>query len=261
MPSDERNTIEGAIRLANEAGAQPTGGKWLEDVTVASAPSIKEWDIAQCYRWGEWPERDARFPRATAQDIGIDCVAVRRSDGEHIAIQCKSRQLDANGYGASIRKEEVDSFASASSGAFWAERWIVTNGDNPLNQNAQRTLSMADRPVKMINILNDLLRQREAYGTETCPHCRPEAPTDAKQAKSCMQSEAVARSVKTLKEHAQSVTGGSPVGQARGKIILPCGTGKTRISLRIVSSSRRPAHWPLSSARPSPWWPRYGANT
>lgn len=254
MPSDERNTIEGAIRLANEAGAQPTGGKWLEDVTVASAPSIKEWDIARCYRWGEWPERDARFPRVTAQDIGIDCVAVRRSDGKHIAIQCKSRQLDAKGYGAPIRKEEVDSFASASSGTFWAERWIVTNGDTPLNQNAQRTLSMADRPVKMINILNDLLRQREAYITETCPHCQPEAPTDAKQAKSCMQSEAVARSVKTLKEHAQSVTGGSPVGQARGKIILPCGTGKTRISLRIEwSSLRRPAHWPLSFARPSPW--------
>ena len=29
-------------------------------------------------------------------------------------------------------------------------------------------------------------------------------------------------------------SGGTPVGEARGKIILPCGTGKTRISLRIV---------------------------
>ena len=48
MSSAERNAIEQAIRLANEAGAQPTRGKWLEDVTVTYALSIKEWDIAQC---------------------------------------------------------------------------------------------------------------------------------------------------------------------------------------------------------------------
>ncbi len=31
-----------------------------------------------------------------------------------------------------------------------------------------------------------------------------------------------------------------PIGQARGKIILPCGTGKTRISLRIVEELTAP---------------------
>lgn len=49
-----------------------------------------------------------------------------------------------------------------------------------------------------------------------------------------MQAEAVAESVRILKTHVQTDTGGSPIGQARGRIILPCGTGKTRISLRIV---------------------------
>ena len=49
-----------------------------------------------------------------------------------------------------------------------------------------------------------------------------------------MQDEAVAASILRLKEHVQSESGGMPVGEARGKIILPCGTGKTRISLRIV---------------------------
>ena len=49
-----------------------------------------------------------------------------------------------------------------------------------------------------------------------------------------MQAEAVAESVRVLQEHAQSESSGLPVGQARGKIILPCGTGKTRISLRII---------------------------
>ena len=49
-----------------------------------------------------------------------------------------------------------------------------------------------------------------------------------------MQDEVVAQSVRILKEHAQTESGGLPLGQARGKIILPCGTGKTRISLRII---------------------------
>ena len=45
-----------------------------------------------------------------------------------------------------------------------------------------------------------------------------------------MQDEAV----RILQDHVQSDSGGLPAGQARGKVILPCGTGKTRISLRIV---------------------------
>ena len=49
-----------------------------------------------------------------------------------------------------------------------------------------------------------------------------------------MQDEVVAQSVRILKEHEQTESGGLPRGQARGKIILPCGTGKTRISLRII---------------------------
>ena len=61
-------------------------------------------------------------------------MGIRRSDGEYIAIQCKSRQLDEHGRGDPIAKHETDKFANASSGLFWAERWIVTNGDNPLNK-------------------------------------------------------------------------------------------------------------------------------
>ena len=38
----------------------------------------------------------------------------------------------------------------------------------------------------------------------------------------------------------QSNSGGSSFGQARGKIILPCGTGKTRISLRIIEELTQP---------------------
>ena len=213
---------------------QATDGQWLEDLTVAVGSQIKEWDIALCYPWAEWPEREAHFPGTTNQDVGIDCVAVRR-DGEHIAIQCKSRQLNASGQGTSISKSEIDSFASTSAGEFWAERWVVTNGDNPISNNALQAIAMTGKPVKMVNIANDLLQQQAAFTHEECPHCDPNPDDEERQqTRTCMQAEAIAESIRILREHELSNSGGLPMGQARGKIILPCGTGKTRISLRIV---------------------------
>ena len=233
--------IENAIATVAAASHEQTGGKWLESLTVDAGPHIKEWDIGRCWSWAEWPEREAHFPGTTNQDVGIDCVAVRRSDGEHIAIQCKSRQLDEYGHGDPINKEEFDSFASASAGDFWSERWIVTNGDNPLGNNVKQTLAMTSKPVKMVNIANDLLQQQAAFTYEECPHCEPNPDgEERRQTKTCMQTEAIAESVRILREHEQSDSGGLPVGQARGKIILPCGTGKTRISLRIVEELTLP---------------------
>ncbi len=233
--------IENAIATVAAASREQTGGKWLENLTVGAGPYIREWDIAQCWQWSEWPEREKRLPGTTNQDVGIDCVAVRHSDGEHIAIQCKSRQLDEHGHGDPINKEEFDSFASASAGDFWSERWIVTNGDNPLGNNVKQTLAMTSKPVKMVNIANDLLQQQAAFTYEECPHCEPNPDgEERRQTKTCMQTEAIAESVRILREHEQSDSGGLPVGQARGKIILPCGTGKTRISLRIVEELTLP---------------------
>ena len=107
--------IRQAIDAVDEMSPRQTDGAWLEDIAVVAGPHIREWDIAECYRWQDWPHREAELPRTTNQDIGIDVVAVRRSDGAHIAIQCKARQLNADGKGDAIPKHEVDSFASASS--------------------------------------------------------------------------------------------------------------------------------------------------
>lgn len=236
--SNEQKIIENAISIVAEKSPLSTDGTWLEDVTVAVGPHIKEWDIAECYLWSQWPERACHFPDTTNVDVGIDVVAIRRSDRQHIAIQCKSRQLDEHGKGEPIAKDETIKFASASSNPkFWVERWVVTNGDTQLSNNAAAVLSMsvAARPVKVVNIAIDLQRQRQTFTREECPHCLPNPDGEPRiQTKSCMQDEVVAQSVRILKEHAQTESGGLPLGQARGKIILPCGTGKTRISLRII---------------------------
>ena len=241
MQNDATQTIETAIAKTAEMNPLDTDGAWLEVVAVESAPFIKEWDIGRAWHWDEWPDREAHFPNTTRLDVGIDAVAIRRGDGQHVAIQCKSRKLDENGRGSSISKEEVADFAVASTGDFWAERWIVTNGDSPLASGAAQAVSMADKPVKLVNITNDLLQQRQANApSEFCAHCANPTDENAVQTKSCMQNEAIANSVRILKEQERSDSGGLPVGEARGRIILPCGTGKTRISLRIVEQLTPP---------------------
>ena len=233
--------IEEAIRTVAEMSPVSSDGKWLENLTVEASPHIKEWDIERCYHWSEWPERENRFPGTTHQDVGIDAVGIRRSDGEYIAIQCKSRQLDEHGRGADITKAEIDKFANASAGDFWSERWVVTNGDNRPSGNTLQVVSMHGKPIKMVNIASDLTQQQANDTTEECQHCQSNPDDEPRtQTRTCMQDEAIGESVRILREHERAESGGLPVGQARGKIILPCGTGKTRISLRIIEELTPP---------------------
>ena len=236
---DAVGIINDAIEVIDGTSGHATGGRWLEEVTAGVAPHVREWDVEEAWLWGEWPDREAKFPGTSNQDIGIDVVARRRSDGEYIAIQCKARQLDESGRGRDISKGEIDKFISASSNELWQERWLVTNGDNRLGGNASSLRSMQDesKPLKLVNVRKDLGEERENQSDKQyCQHCPPDAMDgdEVELCKSCMQDEAVSESVRILREHERSESGGLPVGQARGKIILPCGTGKTRISLRIV---------------------------
>ena len=242
MTSVAQDTIEAAIKQTAKLNPQETDGEWLEVVTVESGPYIKEWDIAECWHWDEWPDREIHFPNTTKKDTGIDAVARRRNDGKYIAIQCKSRQLDHEGRGDSIKSDEIAKFGFTSAGDLWAERWIVTNGDNPLASGAAQSASMHAKPLKLVNITNDLHQQRQTHAApEKCEHCQPNPDADERlQTKSCMQNEAVANSVRVLREQERSESGGIPMGEARGRIILPCGTGKTRISLRIIQELTPP---------------------
>ena len=107
MLNDDRIVIiKEAIDRLELMRDQQSGGKWLENLTAAVGPYIKQWYIAECWTWAEWPEREARFPGSTNQDIGIDVVAVRRGDRRHVAIQCKARRLE-NGIPVPIQKGEA----------------------------------------------------------------------------------------------------------------------------------------------------------
>ena len=240
MPSDdERRRIESAISNLSEFAPQETDGKWLETVTVETAPFIKEWNIERAWHWVDWPDRGRYFEDTTRQDVGIDVVAERRGDGELIAIQCKSRRLDDEWYGMDIPHSEIVKFTSPASSSVFAETWLVTNGVVGLQTGAAQAATMLDKPLHLVNITADLESQLASWEEEDefCAHC--EYP-DAVQTKSCMQREAIRKSVGILKRHARAESGGALKGEARGRLILPCGTGKTRISLRIVEELTSP---------------------
>ena len=83
---------------------------------------------------------------------------------------------------------------------------------------------------------------RAATVWKTVPTANPTPTPAARQTRDCMQREAVRVSVAALKNHAQST------GAARGRIILPCGTGKSRIALQVDRGANRAgSRSPLSS--------------
>ena len=234
--------IAQALETLENAKLEPTRGKWLERLTAQMAPYIKEWDISHCWTWSEWPDRERLLPDTTNQDNGIDAVATNGSTGAYIAIQCKSRQLDENGRGDDIERPEITSFISESENELYDQRWLITNGDNRLNDRAERTNSQLSKKIKLFNLHADLAAQQQgSFRDEECPHCQPNPDGEwRRQSKTCMQNNAVSTAVSRLKGQLDTNVDGIPIRQARGKIILPCGTGKTRISLRIVEELSPP---------------------
>jgi len=219
--------IQAALKKIEEMSPHATDGKWLEYLTRECTLLIAEWDISECWSWGDWPDRK-KHGYESKIDSGIDVVARRNSDGKYIAIQCKSRKLSEDGTGGSITWKEISTFYGLSSDELWSERWIVTNGNAAISDKTPKV--DPEKPLKFVNLRSDLLKQQDLNWSpifETSSYDEP----DGIQTRDSMQAEAVNESVRILQEIADG-----PTGRARGRIILPCGTGKSRIALRIIEN-------------------------
>ncbi|WP_419853446.1 DEAD/DEAH box helicase family protein [Candidatus Poriferisodalis sp.] len=228
-----------------EANApQQTDGVWLEDLTERVAPHLREWNLSGCWRWEEWPDRVDVMPDGTPErDVGIDLVARRRDDGGWIAIQAKSRKLNELGEGEPVPSGELNKFLSAAANAeIWCERWLVVNGAVRLAGYSPGKAKMSGAEVKVVNVAQAVESQRTAAhatddDSEPLPHSDGESPA---QTRSHMQREAVREAVDRLRANEQTDEDGIPRGEARGRLVLPCGTGKTRIALRIIEELTYP---------------------
>ncbi len=222
--------------------SERSNGDWLEEVTVRCLPLIRELDLSDCWSWQDWPDKHDVLPEAPVYDwVGIDAVAQRRSDKRWVAIQVKARKLDADGAGNPVASGELDKFlGGAANREVWAERWLLVNGSVDLVGHAPEKVAMSGAPVTPLNLAQLIQAQiHELTTIETANGVAVDAGEDEKmsvkpQSRSQMQAEAVETAVRVLQAHELIDEGGIPKGEARGRIVLPCGAGKTRIALQIV---------------------------
>ena len=147
-----------------------------------------------------------------AKDVGIDLVARTRGTLEYHAIQCKNFGPDE-----CVRREDIDSFFTASGQKPFCQRIIVTT-TNDWTENAENALSNQQPPVYKID-LHDLANSQIDWSKY-----QPSAPPALKPKKQLRPHQTSAQTNVLLNFKSAD----------RGKLIMACGTGKTFTSLKIA---------------------------
>lgn len=148
-----------------------------------------------------------------ARDTGIDLVAKLRDEDGFAAIQCKFYDAAYR-----IRKEDIDSFISASGKAPFKRRVIIDSTEKAWSENAETMIRGQAILVLRINLSE---MQESPIRWETF----------------ASKGEVVLADKKKLREHQQDALREVRAGLAeadRGKLIMACGTGKTFTSLKIA---------------------------
>ncbi|AHD12007.1 MULTISPECIES: DEAD/DEAH box helicase [Phaeobacter] len=147
------------------------------------------------------------------RDTGIDLVAKLKDEDGYAAIQCKFYDAAYR-----IRKEDIDSFISASGKEPFKRRVIIDTTERTWSENAETMIRGQAIPTIRIG-LNDL--QESPILWETFSD----------------DGEVVLAGKKTLRTHQKEALRDVRAGLTeadRGKMIMACGTGKTFTSLKIA---------------------------
>lgn len=147
------------------------------------------------------------------RDTGIDLVAKLKDEDGYAAIQCKFYDAAYR-----IRKEDIDSFISASGKEPFQRRVIIDTTERTWSENAETMIRGQTIPTIRIG-LNDLQESPILWETFSA------------------DGEVVLADKKTLRTHQKEALRDVRAGLSeadRGKMIMACGTGKTFTSLKIA---------------------------
>ena len=170
-------------------------------------PGILGDRFARVWLWHEWPDHDG-------PDTGIDLVAAER-EGGLCAIQCKF--FDPH---RPVPRKAIDSFMAASEPTQYTARLIINTG-GAIQRNALRTLQASPKPCRVLDASEldqwdvDWLAYVDNPDDVVIPGREPYTPFP-------YQQEAIDAVCTGLETH------------DRGQLILPCGTGKTVVTLWIA---------------------------
>ncbi|MDT3397095.1 type ISP restriction/modification enzyme [Streptomyces sp. B1866] len=172
--------------------------------------------FSRVWMWADWPgaEHDKR-------DTGIDLVAQDRETGGFCAIQCKFYEPHHT-----IRKEDIDSFFTASGKGAFTRRMIISTTDK-WSDHAESALDDQQIPVTRLG-LSDIASSPVEWHLPA-----PGLNVDF---------EMTLREKKKPRPHQREAIDDVFAGFAqydRGKLIMACGTGKTFTSLKIAERVQR----------------------
>ncbi len=182
----------------------PTDGKRFELLVKAALeqhPVYGENRFSNLWLWSDWPGREG-------VDIGIDIVG-EETDGGLCAIQCKC-------YSGSIPSNEIYKFLSAA-GTKWKSRILVATSD--YSGSAARKLR--DHHVEVITSGN--LAEWEVKGETETLISKPqtaELEQVVRHKPRLDQEEALSRVAQWYSNE-----------ESKGRILLPCGTGKSLVAM------------------------------
>ena len=164
--------------------------------------------FSHVWRWSEWPGRNNR------PDTGIDLVARERDSGNLVAVQCKYRRP-----GTTLYLDDIATFLTGLGHADFSEGIIVSTTEN-WGPNVENALKNRDKPVARWGLWHF-----------------ENSSIDWSKFKLSSPSSLASRVVKTLRDYQtealDAVINGFN-GNDRGKLIMPCGSGKTFAALRIA---------------------------
>ena len=194
--------IQRRARSVQEQGEQ---FERLIAAALARHPGIYGDRFTRVWRWADWPGH--RYA-----DIGIDLVAEAADGGGLCAIQCKFYAADR-----AVPKGAIDSFMSTSEPVQFTSRLLVNTGQ-PRRHHALRVLLDSPKPCKVLD-------RNQLAGWEVDWSQYVDRPAD-------LQFNAVDRHrpYPYQQEAIDHVRQGF-AAHARGQLVLPCGTGKTEVTL------------------------------
>lgn len=216
-------TAEDWLEIVKQHSEDAGDGLWLEDLVCDLGHRFPEWELQRVTHWDEWEDRERFFPDASSVDVGIDNVGIR-SDGTLVAIQCKARSGNPE-----LTVKDLGSFAMATGDSTWSELWVVTNARFSRGVK-EAALRSEDKPLKLVDFVQPVrtLALQESVGIRK----------DTELTR--MQDTVVQRVVIGLRDHARKGRKCWNTNESRGQIVMPCGTGKTRVAYRVMKELVKP---------------------
>ena len=207
----ESTAFRRILNRIDEVSSNPTEkGTLFEKITKAFIEQDKSASqrFSHVWLWGEWPER------GNQPDTGIDLVARERDTENLVAIQCKYRKP-----GTTLYLNDLATFFTGLGHTPFSEGIIVSTTEN-WGPNVENTLKGNDKPVARWGVWHF-----------------ENSSIDWSKFKLSNPSDLASKETKTLRDYQVEALDAVQQGfdeNDRGKLIMPCGSGKTFVALRIA---------------------------